>query len=327
MRILFLDSNEKLMHLLPNGFRDAGHDVMVETIQSKSGIHDRIASLQPDLVVTQGWGMEQIEKRQTWLRQAVQRAGVPHVYWSVEDPAFTDSFVLPLIRRMQPDYVFTICPEAVTRFRNLGIRSHHLDWGYQPTIHCRVERERRYRVNVAVVANSYAWLRDASYVDYRFMSMRRLIKPLLKNGIRVDFWGNGWDSASTLLGYDVPSSWIHGELPYLEANKVYSAARIVIGLQNFKTQVTQRTYEILGTGGFLLTSDTPAVRNLFRPGHDLVVSKSSSETVKLVRYYLRHRRARRKIRVQGHESVRSEKYRHRAETMIRVLREEGVLRD
>ncbi|MDQ0199514.1 hypothetical protein J2S10_002696 [Neobacillus ginsengisoli] len=33
----------------------------------------------------------------------------------------------------------------------------------------------------------------------------------------------------------------------------------------------QKVYEILGSGGFLITSNTPGVKKLFQPGEDLIV--------------------------------------------------------
>ena len=51
---------------------------------------------------------------------------------------------------------------------------------------------------------------------------------------------------------DIPKDWIHGPMHYLETCKVYNSADIIIGLQNYQELITQRTYEILGSGGFLL---------------------------------------------------------------------------
>lgn len=55
---------------------------------------------------------------------------------------------------------------------------------------------------------------------------------------------------SKYIGREIPPNWIHGYLDYTEAYKVYSSAKVVIGLQNCESQLTQRTYEILGSGGF-----------------------------------------------------------------------------
>lgn len=128
-----------------------------------------------------------------------------------------------------------------------------------------------------------------------------------------------------VLGEPVPLEWLHGYLDYLETNKVYSSADIIIGLQNHRTQVTQRTYEILGAEGFLLTSDTPEIRRLFQPGRDLVVSSSAEETIDLVRYYLKKPAEREKISRQGKETVEKyHTYKHRASYIMNLLKQEGI---
>nr|WP_052948036.1 glycosyltransferase [Aneurinibacillus tyrosinisolvens] len=127
------------------------------------------------------------------------------------------------------------------------------------------------------------------------------------------------------LGTDIPLEWQHGYLHYTEANKVYSSADIVIGLQNHQTQLTQRTYEILGSGGFLLTQDTQEVRRLFTPGRDLVVSSSPEETLDLVHYYLNRPDKRDGIRARGLETVQKHSYKARADYMIKTLNNTGIL--
>ena len=37
----------------------------------------------------------------------------PLIYWAVEDPAYTDIWSIPLVKRMKPDFVFTICPKQL----------------------------------------------------------------------------------------------------------------------------------------------------------------------------------------------------------------------
>ncbi len=127
------------------------------------------------------------------------------------------------------------------------------------------------------------------------------------------------------LGQEISPEWIHGYLHYTEACKIYSSADIVIGLQNHLTQLTQRTYEILGSGGFLLTSDTPEVRRLFEPGRDLVISSSPEETLELVSYYLENPVERENMRRQGSLAVEKHSYKHRAKYIIDVLQKQNVL--
>ncbi|HJV44237.1 MAG TPA: glycosyltransferase [Bacillota bacterium] len=328
MRILFLDSNEVFTHLLPNGFREAGHTVMVSGVLTEEKIPSLIEQFKPDIIFSQGWGPEQTVEKQIWMRQYIKKTWIPHIYWSVEDPRYTETFVLPLIYRVKPDFVFTICPSAVDYFKSLGIRAARLEFGYEPTINGRVAKDEQYQSDIALVANAYSWDMDNQDHDYktRLQYLDVLIRPLVKNNRRIDIWGRGWEFIAPYLGYAIPRDWLRGYVTYKDVNKVYSSAKIVIGVQSYETQVTQRIYEILGSGAFLLTNDTPEVRRIFTPGKDLVVSSSYEDTLKLVDQYLNDEGSRKKICSQGEQTVSQYSYKHRAEHVLDVLRQEGFIR-
>ena len=118
--------------------------------------------------------------------------------------------------------------------------------------------------------------------------------------------------------------WMHGYLPYTLANHVYSSSDIILGIQNHPTQLTQRIYEILASGGFLITSDTPEIRSLFSPGKDLIVSSSPRETLDLVNDYLQEADKREIIRENGQKSVAVHHYKNKAAYIIDVLRSENI---
>ncbi|WP_342539843.1 glycosyltransferase [Heyndrickxia sp. FSL K6-6286] len=325
MRVFCFDSNDAMMHLLSNGFRDAGHEVLVIGADNLDAVVNSLELFKPELVITNGWGLEQTVENQIWIKNYVKPRNIPHVYWSIEDPSFTSTFVLPLIQRTEPDYVFTLTAPIVDYYRSLGIKAAHLDWGYQPSIHHPVPPIPEYNFNIALVANSYEWVFDTWNIDYRIESMKQLICPLIENNVRIDIFGKGWEKINPYIDMEINPDWIHGTVPYLDCKKIYSSAKIVIGLQNFTTQVTQRTYEILAAGGFLLTSDTPAVRQLFLPGRDLVVSSSPYETLNLVHYYLQNEWERKQISSLGTVAVQPHTYKARAEYILNVLKAEGIL--
>lgn len=314
------------MYGLANGFREAGHEVLVSGRISEFTIPDLISRFQPDLIFSEGWGEENDAAwKQEFIGKQVKESGIPHIYWAVEDPHFTLDFSLPLIVRMKPDFVFTLSEPLINFYKKLGIRAAHLDFGFEPSIH-HPSSDSEYSCSVAVVANAYPHVLKQSPNHYRNISLQTLIKPLLKENIRVDFWGQDWDKMGDVLGVDIPKNCIHGYLPYREAYKIYNSSQIIIGPQNYKSQVTQRTYEILGSGGFLLTSDTPGVRDLFQHGEDLVVSASEEQTIELVRYYLDHPEECKKISKQGHQTVSKHSYQNRAKQVIQIILDEGILK-
>ena len=323
MRILFLLSGQLWVHTLPQGFSDAGHDVKTAACLSQDDLSGELVQFKPHLAVTIGWGREQNKARQLMIRECLKEAGVPHVYWSVEDPAYTSVFTLPLIQRTRPDFIFTICDPKVRYFRKLGFKAAYMDFGFSPHIQYNLDCPKEY--DIAVVANAYPDIYEKFPNHYRRHSIEALIKPFIEQNIRVDFWGCDWERMGPVLECAIPSEWIHGPVSYTEANRIYNASNIILGLQNYEEQITQRTYEILGSGGFLLTNDTAGIRKLFTPGEELACSSSAAETPVLAAYYLENLSRRNVVAKRGQECVRNFSYKNKAEYMLTVLRKERII--
>lgn len=325
MRVLFLTTGTMWTVTLPEGFKEAGHEIMISGSIGENNIEEMVSKFKPDLIMSIGWGENQSVENQILTRKNIQCSKTPHVYWSLEDPLFTDVFTIPLLKRVQPDFVFTICPQSIKRFSELGFKAAYMDFGFASDIHCSVECEEQYKCSIAVVANAYPEVLEKNSALFRNESIKTLILPLLKEGYKVDFWGKDWDKINNIIGFDIPKEWIHGYIPYIDANKIYNSTNIMIGLQNYNTQVTQRTYEILASGGFLLTSDTPALRGLFKSGEHLVLSSSPQQTLKLIKYYLSNPDKRKIIAAAGQKIINGHSYRERALYILEVLKKEGII--
>ncbi|MGO4111249.1 CgeB family protein [Paenibacillus sp. YAF4_2] len=325
MRILFLESHPMWIHGLPNGFRDAGHQVKISGPLSKDSIVRLLRGFKPQLIISLGWTDEHNQDKQKLVRKYVKPSGIPHVYWATEDPTHFLSFTLPYVLTVKPDFVFTICKARIKDYANIGIPAAHMDFGFHPIVHRTGRSSPRFKSSIAVVANGYTGILEKYPQHYRIQSLRHLIKPLVQDGTRIDIWGRQWDMMRPVLGVKVPRNWIHGYLDYPDARKVYNSAKIVLGPQNQLTQVTQRTYEILASGGFLITSDTPVIRRLFRPGRDLVVTRSANQTRQLIRYYLNHPWERKKIQMQGLTAVQRHHYKYRAAYMLALLKKHHII--
>ncbi|MBC2580271.1 glycosyltransferase [Clostridium sp. DJ247] len=326
MKVFALCSTD-LIYTLPLGFKEAGHEVMKSGPISEDKITRQIKQFKPDLIISMGWNADQFLEPQLITRRVVEASGIPHVYWSIEDPSFTEEFCIPFMERVKPDFVFSICPETVEQYKRMGIKCAHLDFGYSDLIHHPVPKKEDYKYYISVVANLYPKGLFNNEKFKRYDSIETLILPLLKENIRIDFWGRDWVQSKIFLGYDIPKKWIHGYLPYLETNDVYNSSLINIGLQNTDHLLTIRTYEILAAGGFLLTKATTRVKNSFKLGEQLVASSSPEETLKLVKYYLSHPEERRKIAMQAPTATVGRTYKERAEYAIEVLRREGILKN
>ncbi|WP_129597639.1 CgeB family protein [Anaerophilus nitritogenes] len=328
MRIFFIEYSVVWEYLLPQAFKNLGHEVKISGIkglQAEHHIPQMIHEFHPDLIISMGWGIYQTPQYYHWIAKHIPKTNIPHIYWSLEDPDHTDTVVLPYIRTVRPHFVFTICKERVEYFKKLGFKSAHMDYGYLPNIHYKTDPDPKYKCSIAVIANPYPSILNQYPYLYRHQSIKNLITPLIKENIRVDFWGNDWELMKNIMGIEIPKDWIHGYLHYLDANKVYSSADIILGLQNKHTQLTQRTYEILGCGGFLITSDTLVVRKIFKPGYDLIASSSPEETISYIHYYKSHPEERKKIQSQGHAIASQHSYENRVLYMLDTLKKEGIL--
>ncbi|MBM7647427.1 peptidoglycan/xylan/chitin deacetylase (PgdA/CDA1 family)/spore maturation protein CgeB [Bacillus ectoiniformans] len=325
MRVLFLESHPMWIHGLPNGFRDAGYSVEISGPIEKEKLDRLISSFQPHLLITLGWGPENSSiDKQTLIYETSKKWNIPHVFWATEDPTSTEIFSMPYIERTRPDFVFTICRERVQYYEEHGIPAAHLDFGYHSSVHAPAEPSLPNAAPVAIVANGYPNKLGFFPEHFRYQSLRTLITPLIEQNIPIDFYGRSWEEMGSILGVDVPKEWIRGYIDYTEAKRVYHSSPIIIGLQNLPTQLTQRTYEILGSGGVLLTDDTPEVNRLFTPGKHLLTSSSPEETIALINEYLSSKEKREKVRKHGMKAVRKHSYKRRAEYMIDVLYDAGI---
>ncbi|MFS0907747.1 glycosyltransferase [Priestia aryabhattai] len=106
---------------------------------------------------------------------------------------------------------------------------------------------------------------------------------------------------------------------------MYSNTDINIGCQNHNLYLSRRTFEILGSEGFLITYDTKEIRRLFKPGQDLVVSSSPKETLELVNYYLNHPNECKRIGERGKNAIKNHTYKHRANYIINTFKKEGMI--
>lgn len=326
MRILFLESGEIWSNNLARGFSANGHDVLISGPIDKENLSNMIETFKPDFAITIGWGTEHTKDKQNLIRQQMASNKIPLVYWAVEDPAYTEVWSIPLIKTIKPDFVFTLCPRKVDTYIQLGIPSEFLDFGYEGTIHHPTNAHSEFESNITIVANAYPEILEKYPEHFRHRSLNILIRPLLRENIRIDFWGANWDRMDDYFGLKIPREWIHGFLNYKDANKVYSSSKILLGLQNYPDLLTQRTYEILGSGGFLLTLDTPGVRKIFIPGEDLVVSLTPEETIQKVQYYLNEPLKRFEIQMQGLEDVKAHSYKSRANQIINTLIKNDILK-
>jgi spore maturation protein CgeB len=317
IRVLFFSHNSKYTLGLPQGFRELDCPVFVLRNLNRSSIIEAVDQFRPDLMITTGWACSR-QKREH-IDKLVKRAvkyKVKHVYWATEDPRWTEECSFKCIEIYKPDAVMTIHPESINKYRDLGLPVGHLDFGCNRSFNKSEPPSRKYAYDVALVGNG-----GKAWKSYRKDSVQILLKPLVEKGYDVAIWGSRWNHFNEeLMGFKIPKHMIKGELHYEETNKVYNSAKIIIGLQNDQTMLTSRTFEVLGSGGFLLTVPTQSVNNLFTNNFHLTCSSSPVDTVRLVDYFLKNEAERHEVARNGQLEVYSKHtYKERAGQILKFM--------
>ena len=206
------------------------------------------------------------------------------------------------------------------------------DWSVT-TDHDSVERYRAIGVDTVILSQwacnryAYAWTADELAHDVTFVGQPHgdrvaVVDRLRSAGIDVRCWGHGWPD---------------GKLGHEEMVEVFGASRVNLNLANSSTnpwtlrmrlgaiarlrrpwdpprrsQIKGRTFEVPGSGGFLLTDHVPHIETYFDVGREISTFASTDDLVEKVRYWLAHPDERAAVARAGHRRVLDEHtYDHR----------------
>jgi spore maturation protein CgeB len=104
-----------------------------------------------------------------------------------------------------------------------------------------------------------------------------------------------------------------------------SRINLNITMRNIRTGLPLRVFDILGSGGFLLTNFQAELPAFFEPGKDLAVYESFADCEKKAEYYLDHEDERRTIAENGYRKVKAyHTYEKRVEELLRIVDEIGL---
>jgi len=318
MRVLFIDDTPCWIHSLPWGLENLGQEVRILKEIKQDSLSQVLKEFRPDLVFTVGWGRLHGKDKLNILRKTFKTHGVFHAYWTVEDIDNIETWSIPYVRRTQPDLVFTINGSCLHRYEEMGIPAAFLDFGCNPVFHHKTEPFKEYAADITMVANNWQF-----WVNYRGVSINLLLRPLLDRNYDLAVWGKGWQQIPGELEMQIPEKYLRGPVDWEETAKVYGSAKIILAPQNefrFSTQVAMRTFEILGSQGFMVTPRTRALEKMFIHGKHLVMVDSGEETREVVDYYLKHPVEREAIAKEGQKVVYgAHTYIHRAKQVLEVV--------
>lgn len=308
MRILAMMAHELFLYSFGASLVSLGQQLFYQATAFEQQLDHIAQQVKPDFVISMGWDHIQSNNypKSIWAA-AIQKHNWYHVYFAEEDPLHFHNVSSHYVQDVPTHLVLTRGKECVAKYEALGIKSVYLDVGFNQDIHRPLPTHPDYVCDVSVIANvQYVW--DI----FRRACISNLVVPLFDLPYDVKIWGKEWEYASAYYGKPLGPGMHQGLLPFLETPHVYNSSKINICVQSVQDQLSNRTYDILASGGFMLTADTPAVRDRFKPGIHCEVSASPEETREKMAFYLANDRARYRIAKAGYEYVREQKIAYQA---------------
>jgi len=279
-----------------------GHQVFFQSSWILEEVEAGIEYFRPDILVTVGYNKPLFSRFADKLLAICKKHNLVHLYWATEDRINHNDWSLPYVLKVRPDLVWTIHEDCVSEYERLGIPASYFNFAFNPRQFPAKMKDDPETYGVSLIGATHLFKKT-----YRFDSLRDLLFPLVEANIMTHIWGYGWRKNRAFIketfGHSIPVKWLHGHLPYGETASVYRASKIVLGIQNGTDQVTQRTFEILGTGSFMLSNRTEALTQLFVDGEELALSSSPQETLELVEYYRERPELRYKIGCNARQKV------------------------
>ena len=120
--------------------------------------------------------------------------------------------------------------------------------------------------------------------------------------------------------YSLPNLVNHGPVDNVtQMPLVFKQSRINlnISLRSIKSGIPQRAFDIMGSGGFLLSNFQADFLDHFIPGEDFDYYESQADLLAKIDYYLTHDKERQAIAENGHDKLAAaHTYRHRVREML-----------
>ena len=311
------------------GFNQAGHSAQIIKATTADQIERILGGSDTEILITLGAPTE-IRRE---VLEAIGRRQSPHyryIHWDTDGISSTyfgsvsgDGIEMDDIYWAKPDLVLTMCPEMLELVRSKGFPCEFMYYGYSPNSHHPIPGYNDSNRYISLIGNSYYMILGSHPDHYRYQSLKILLKPLVDNGYPVHLYGENQypPLIKKLLGLDIPAGFYHGFLPYEQTCAAYNNSYINLVTQNHQHTITKRTFEVLGSGGFVLSADNSGLRELFVPGRDLVVSSSPEQTLEMVRYYWENPDEWSKVRENAVLSVQNHTYKQRAEYFVQKIQE------
>lgn len=223
------------------------------------------------------------------------------------------------------DFIFTTKTFGVTdlagKFNYPIERIHFIPHGFDPQVHRKIDDGDRSFACEASFIGTYSQHKE------RYLAALSAAIP----DLNLKVWGGNWyQSTRSELESRIQGIGVHGDLFALAINQ--SAINIALLSEKVKgaslgDQITSRTFQIPGAGGFMLHQRTEEVLEYFEEDEEIVCFETEEDLIDKVTYYRKNDLERRKIAENGYlRAQKNHSQVSRAAEIIKVLRQQNILR-
>lgn len=271
----------------------------------------RAGEIKPDIFIT--YPGERIYPET--IKTLSQRLNVRTVLWLGRDVVYERT---PNVVESFPyyDFVFTIDPPAVKKYREHGARNvHYLPLGCYPPTHRKVE------LTPAEVTRYSA---PVSFVGQLFDDRPEFLSELVDQD--VNFWTHWWTNGMQEK-YPQLKPLYRGEARGMGMIKVLNGAGIVINVHratNSYEGTNMRTFEAAGCAAFQLTEYKKEIGNMFKIGEEIEVYYDVDDLKKKIAYYLQRPDERNEMARRAQKRVYAEHtYHDRFRDMLSIISQQS----
>lgn len=161
-----------------------------------------------------------------------------------------------------------------------------------------------------------------TFLGFKLANMERVVTlnalgaALKDYGASIDLFTDDYDER-------IEEVRVHDVVDYKEEMpKIFRQSKINlnISLRNIRTGIPLRVWDVLGSGGFLLTNKQIELKDYFKLDEEIVCFETIDEAVTKSLYYLEHEKQRKEIARAGFEKVKKyHSYRARVETILDII--------
>lgn len=180
-------------------------------------------------------------------------------------------------------------------------RSYHAITTTYPSVVCRYIKDGIPNVLLTQWAANSDFLQEpipaticrypVSFIGAAHGDRKRRVEELKSHGLEVQCFGHGWPAGPVRSD----------QMPGIIRESVIS-----LNFANSKgeNQIKARTFEVPGSGGFMLTEGAPGLEKYYHIGGEIVVFNDTKELVEKARYYLENPEERDKIAFAGYQRTK-----------------------